>query len=31
VRCSGEPIPSLAEAISIIKDSGTTLNLELKT
>jgi glycerophosphoryl diester phosphodiesterase len=31
VRCSGEPIPSLAEAISIIKDSGTTMNLEVKT
>ena len=30
VRCGGEPLPTLAQVIGIIKDSGTTMNLEVK-
>mgnify|MGYP000985365245 CR=1 FL=1 len=30
VRCGGEPLPTLDEVLSIIKDTGTTLNLEIK-
>ncbi len=30
VRCAGEPLPTLAEAMAILKDSGTSMNLEVK-
>lgn len=30
VRCGGEPLPTLAQAMAILKGSGTTMNLEVK-
>ena len=30
VRCGGQPLPTLTEVMAIVKNSGTTMNLEVK-